>query len=115
MEAVMRSLLMVGAVLGGVVVFALDHAQAASLTFPALPLVTPYLWVDDSQVTVTGEEVVVSGKHVVLMHAEPERTSPVLARINVGTKLTTDGKVVGEYTRVFRGNMMGWVVTKFLK
>jgi hypothetical protein len=69
--------------------------------------------VDDKEVTVTGEEV--SGQHVILMHAEPERTSPVLARINVGTKLTTDGTVRGQWTRVFKGNTMGWVITKFVQ
>jgi len=67
----------------------------------------------DREVTVTGEEV--SGQHVVLMHAEPERTSPVLARVSVGQKLTTDGEVRGQWTRVFKGNTMGWVITKFVQ
>lgn len=109
----MRSWLVVGALLGGVMIVTPHHAQAAGLTFPALPSVTHYLSVDDKVVTVTGEEV--SGQHVILMHAEPERSSPVLARLNVGTKLTTDGAVRGEWTRVFKGNTMGWVVTKFVQ
>ena len=109
----MRSLLLVGALFGSVIVVTPDHAQAASLTFPALPSVTSYLSVVDKEVTVASEEV--AGQHVVLMHAEPERTSPVLARINVGTKLTTDGEVRGQWTRVFKGNTMGWVITKFVQ
>ena len=104
----MRSFLMVGALLGGVIVATSNYAQAASLTFPVLPSVTSYISVDDKEVTVTGTQVV-------LMHAKAERTSAVLARLNPGTKLTTDGAVQGEYTRVFKGNMMGWVVTKFLQ
>jgi len=109
----MRSLLMVGAVLASVMVTKPGHVQAARLTFPALSSVTHDLFVDDKEVTVTGEEV--SGQHVILMHAEPERSSPVLARINVGTKLTTDGTVRGQWTRVFKGNTMGWVITKFVQ
>jgi hypothetical protein len=111
----MRSLLVVAALLGSVIVVTPDHAQAASLTFPALPSVTRYLSVDDKEVTVSGEETVVSGQHVVNMHAKPERNSPIVARINRGTKLTTDGTVVGQFTRVFQGNMMGWVLTGLLQ
>jgi hypothetical protein len=85
-----------------------DHSQAASLTFPVLPSVTSYLSVEDKEVTVTGNQVVI-------MYAKPEKTSAVLARLNVGTKLTTDGTVVGQFTRVFRGNTMGWVTTTFLQ
>ena len=109
----MRSLLVVGALFGSVIVTTPDHAQAASLTFPAIPAANHYLSVADKEITVTSEEV--SGQHVVLMHAEPERTSPVLARVSVGQKLTTDGEVRGQWTRVFKGNTMGWVITKFVQ
>jgi hypothetical protein len=108
MEIVMRSLLMVGALLGGVIVVAPVYAHAASLTFPALPSVTSYISVDDKEVTVTGNQVAI-------MYAKAERTSAVLARLNPGTKLTTDGTVVKQFTRVFQGNMMGWVLTQFLQ
>ena len=109
----MRSLLIFGALIGSIIVATPDHAQAASLTFPPRPSASHYLSVVDREVTVTSEEV--SGQHVVLMHADPERTSPVLARLNVGQKLTTDGEVRGQWTRVFKGNTMGWVITKFVQ
>jgi hypothetical protein len=89
------------------------NVQAAGLTFPTLPSVTHYVSVADREVTVTGEEV--TTEHVTLMYAKPERTSAVLARLSKGTSLTTDGEVRGQYTRVFRGNMMGWVQTNLIQ
>jgi hypothetical protein len=91
------------------------HAPAASLMVPGLPSMTSYLLVDDRDVTVSGEEEVYGGQHVINMHSKAERNSPIIARINIGTTLTTDGTVSGQFTRVFKGNMMGWVLTGLLK
>jgi uncharacterized protein YgiM (DUF1202 family) len=120
----MRSLV-VAALLAGAFVATVDHAQAERLTFPVQPPATGYLDVAEQQMTITdygvpaelkaSEESTVSGASVVNLRATPARNGRLLMKVNLGEKVTTDGKTYGEWTHVMYKNSDGWVLTKFLK
>jgi len=120
----MRSLL-VTTLVGGVFLVTVDRAPAAMLSFTAHPAATNYLEVADQQMTISdygvpaellaSEESTVSGAHLVNLRATPARNGKLLMKINLGEKVTTDGKTYGEWTHVLYKNSDGWVLTKFLK
>ena len=118
-------LLIVAALLGNVFLVMEDRAQAAMLTFSAQPSATSYLDIADQQMTISdygvpaevsaSEEATVSGVHLVVLRATPERNGRPLTKINLGEKVRTDGKTYGEWTHVMYKNSSGWVLTKLLK
>ena len=118
-------LLIVAALLGNVFLVMEDRAQAAMLTFSAQPSATSYLDIADQQMTISdygvpaevlaSDESTVSGVHLVVLRATPERNGRPLTKINLGEKVRTDGKTYGEWTHVMYKNSSGWVLTKLLK
>ena len=120
----MRSLV-VATLLWGAFLVTVDRAQAAMLTFSGQPSATSYIDVAEQQMTISdygvpadvsaGEESTVSGASVVNLRATPARNGRLLIKINLGEKVTTDGKTYGEWTHVIYKNSDGWVLTKFLK
>ena len=120
----MRSLV-VATLLGGAFLVMVDCAQAAMLTFSGQPSATSYIDVAEQQMTISdygvpadvsaSEESTVSGASVVSLRVTPARNGRLLMKINLGEKVTTDGKTYGEWTHVMYKNSDGWVLTKFLK
>ena len=120
----MRSLV-VATLLGGAFLVTVDCAQAAMLTFSGQPSAASYIDVAEQQMTISdygvpaellaSEESTVSGASVVNLRATPARNGRLLMKINLGEKVTTDGKTYGEWTHVMYKNSDGWVLTKFLK
>ena len=118
-------LLIVAALLGNVFLVMEDRAQAAMLTFSAQPSKTSYLDIADQQMTISdygvpaevlaSEEATVSGVHLVVLRATPERNGRPLTKINLGEKVRTDGKTYGEWTHVMYKNSNGWILTRLLK
>ena len=120
----MRSLV-VATLLGGAFLVTVDGARAAMLSFSGQPSATSYIDVAEQQMTISdygvpadvsaSEESTVSGAYVVNLRATPARNGRLLMKINLGEKVTTDGKTYGEWTHVMYKNSDGWVLTKFLK
>jgi hypothetical protein len=118
-------LLIVAALLGNVFLVMEDRAQAAMLTFSAQPSKTSYLDIADQQMTISdygvpaevsaSDEATVSGVHLVVLRATPERNGRPLMKINLGEKVRTDGKTYGEWTHVMYKNSNGWILTRLLK